>query len=174
MATIKSIPVERIDTRILAIRGHKVMIDADLAQLYGVPTKVLNQAVKRNAARFPEDFMFQLTAKEKLEVVTNCDHLARLKFSSTLPFAFTEHGALMAASVLNTPRAIEVSVFVVRAFVRLKQALDSHKELARRLAQLEALTDARFKAVFDALRDLMTPAEPKKKRGIGFTAHIEK
>ena len=173
MAAIKSIPVERIDTRILAIRGHKVMIDADLAQLYGVVTKVLNQAVKRNVDRFPEDFMFQLTAKEKLEVVTNCDHLARLKFSSTLPFAFTEHGAFMAASVLNTPRAIEVSVFVVRAFVRLKQALDSHKELARRLAKLEARTDARFKAVFDALRNLMTPTEPKR-RPIGFVYPKEK
>jgi ORF6N domain len=174
MATVKSIPVERIDTRILAIRGHKVMIDADLAELYGVTTKRLNQQVRRNSERFPEDFMFELTAKEKAEVVANCNHLAKLKFSPVTPLAFTEHGALMAASVLNTPRAIEVSVFVVRAFVRLKQALDSHKELARRLAQLEARTDARFKAVFDALRDLMTPAEPKKKRGIGFTAHIEK
>ena len=129
MATIKSIPVERIDTRILAIRGHKMMIDADLAELYGVTTKRLNQQVRRNSERFPEDFMFELTTKEKAEVVANCNHLSKLKFSPVAPLAFTEHGALMAASVLNTPRAIEVSVFVVRAFVRLKQALDSHKEL---------------------------------------------
>jgi hypothetical protein len=173
MAGVKSIPVERIDARILAIRGHKVMIDADLAELYGVTTKRLNQQVRRNSERFPEDFMFELSAKEKVEVVANCIHLARLKFSPVAPLAFTEHGALMAASVLNTPRAIEVSVFVVRAFVRLKQALDSHQELARRLAQLEARTDARFKAVFDALRDLMTPAEPKR-RPIGFVHPKEK
>jgi len=164
---VKSIPVERIDSRILLIRGHKVMIDADLAALYGVTTKRLNQQVRRNSERFPEDFMFELRPAEKAEVVANCIHLARLKFSPAAPLAFTEHGALMAASVLNTPRAIEVSVYVVRAFVRLNQALASHKELARRLDQIEARTDARFKAVFDALRDLMTPAEPKR-RPIGF------
>ena len=165
--------VERIDTRILAIRGHKVMIDADLAELYGVTTKRLNQQVRRNIERFPEDFMFELNAAEKAEVVANCIHLARLKFSPTNPLVFTEHSALMAASVLNTPRAIEVSVYVVRAFVRLKQALDSHKDLAARIARLEARTDARFKAVFDALRELMTPAEPMR-RPIGFVHPKEK
>ena len=106
-------------------------------------------------------------------MVANCIHLARLKFSPATTLAFTEHGALMAASVLNTPRAIEVSVYVVRAFVRLNQALASHKDLARRLDQLEARTDTRFKAVFDALRDLMTPAEPKR-RPIGFVYPKEK
>ena len=111
--------------------------------------------------------MFELRPAEKAGVVANCIHLARLKFSPAAPLVFTEHGALMAASVLNTPRAIEVSVYVVRAFVRLNQALTSHKDLARRLDQIEARTDARFKAVFDALRDLMTPAEPKR-RPIGF------
>ena len=165
--------VAQIESRIFLIRGQKVMLDADLAELYGVETKRLNEQVRRNSERFPEDFMFELTAKEKAEVVANCNHLAKLKFSPVAPLAFTEHGALMAASVLNTPRAIEVSVFVVRAFVRLKQALDSHKELACRLAQLEARTDARFKAVFDALRDLMTPAEPKR-RPIGFVYPKEK
>ena len=162
-----TIPTERIDNNILAIRGHKVMIDADLAALYGVTTKRLNQQVRRNIERFPEDFMFELNAREKAEVVANCNHLAKLKYSPSAPLAFTEHGALMAASVLNTPRAIEVSVYVVRAFVRLKQALDTHKELAARIAKLEARTDARFKAVFDALRELMAPPKPKR-RPIGF------
>lgn len=132
---------------------HTRTCSLDLAGLYGVTTKRLNQQVRRNIERFPEDFMFELHPAEKAEVVANCIHLARLKFSPTAPLAFTEHGALMAASVLNTSRAIEVSVYVVRAFVRLNQALTSHKELARRLDHLEARTDARFKAVFDALRD---------------------
>lgn len=175
MAAKKTSPVaaERIERAILLLRGHKVMIDADLAELYSVTTKRLNQQVRRNIERFPEDFVFELTAREKAEVVANCNHLAKLKFSPVAPLAFTEHGALMAASVLNTARAIEVSVFVVRAFVRLKQALDTHQVLARRLAQLEARTDARFKAVFDALRDLMAPVEPKR-RPIGFVHPKEK
>ena len=167
------VPVERIENRILVVRGHKVMIDADLAELYGVTTKRLNQQVRRNIERFPGDFMFELTPAEKAEVVANCNHLAKLKFSPTAPFAFTEHGALMAASVLNTPRAIEVSVYVVRAFVRLKQALASHTELARRIAQLEARTDTRFRQVFEAIRQLMTPPEPKR-RPIGFVIPQEK
>src|ERR1039457_2791190 len=103
------VPVERIEKAILSIRGEKVMLDSDLADLYGVTTKVLNQAVKRNASRFPTDFMFQLTEAEKNEVVTNCDHLARLKFSPHLPYAFTEHGALMLANVLNSERAAQTS-----------------------------------------------------------------
>jgi len=150
------------------IRGQKVMLDADLAELYGVTTKRLNEQVKRNRARFPTDFMFQLTAEEKAEVVANCDHLARLKFSPALPAAFTEHGAIMAASVLNSARAVEMSIFVVRAFVRLRQMLASNVELARKLATLERKYDAQFRVVFEAIRELMTPPEPKKKRPIGF------
>jgi hypothetical protein len=111
------IPVERIERSIFLIRGQKVMLDADLAELYGVTTKRLNEQVKRNRGRFPADFMFQFAAKEKIEVVANCDHLSKLKFSPVLPNAFTEHGAIMVASVLNTPRAIQTSVLVVRAFV---------------------------------------------------------
>jgi hypothetical protein len=114
------VPEERIAQGILMIRGHKVMVDADLANLYGVTTKRLNEQVKRNRERFPDDFMFQLTAEEKEQVVANCDHLARLKFSPAIPNVFTEHGAIMAASVLNTPRAVEMSVYVVRAFIRLR------------------------------------------------------
>jgi hypothetical protein len=114
-----TLPVtERIVRQILVIRGQKVMLDADLAALYAVPTKRLNQQVKRNAERFPHDFMFQLGRAERDEVVANCDHLRQLKFSPTMPFAFTEHGALMASSVLNTPRAVEVSLYVVRCSIR--------------------------------------------------------
>lgn len=102
------VPLEHIENHILTIRDQKVMIDADLAKLYGVPTKALNQAVKRNEERFPDDFMFRLTEAEKAEVVTSCDHLARLKYSSTLPFAFTEHGAIQAANVLASPQAVEM------------------------------------------------------------------
>ena len=171
----------RIESRILVVRAHKVIVDADLATLYGVPTKALNQAVKRNAERFPGDFMFQLSAAEKAEVVTSCDHLQKLKFSKALPYAFTEHGAIQAANVLASPRAVEMGIYVVRAFVRLKQAAASHADLARRLAELEEKTEglalshdtfsrntrAQLKQVFDALRELMTPPEPTK-RPIGF------
>ena len=157
-----------ISQRILVIRGHKTLIDADLAALYGVSTKRLNQQVKRNQERFPQDFVFSLSRRERDEVVANCDHLARLKFSSTMPFAFTEHGALMAASVLNTPRAVEISLYVVRAFVGLRDAIATHRDLVRRLNALEGKYDRQFKAVFDALRELMRPPEPTERRRIGF------
>lgn len=135
-------PLAQIESRIQLIRGYKVMIDADLAQLYGVPTKRLNEQVKRNAERFPSDFMFTLTAQEKAEVVANCDHLSKLKFSKTLPFAFTEHGAIQAANVLASPQAIDMGVYVVRAFVRLRDMVATHKELAQRLGELEETTEA--------------------------------
>ncbi|MBK5102463.1 MAG: ORF6N domain-containing protein, partial [Desulfobacteraceae bacterium] len=149
------------------IHGQKVILDADLAKLYGVTTKRLNQQVKRNRDRFPEDFMFQLTTEEKAEVVANCDHLSRLKFSPAFPYAFTEHGAIMAASVLNTPRAIEASIFVVRAFVKLREMLATHKELERKLIPLEETYDEQFKVVFEAIRALMSPPE-KPRKPIGF------
>ena len=165
----------RIARQILVIRGQKVMIDADLAALYDVPTKRLNQQVKRNAERFPQDFVFQLSRTERDEVVANCDHLERLKFSPTMPFAFTEHGALMAASVLNTPRAVEVSLYVVRAFVELREVLATHKELAKRLDELEsrlgrklATHDRAITGILEAIRQLMAPPAPAKKRRIGF------
>jgi ORF6N domain len=151
------------------------MLDADLATLYGVPTKRLNEQVKRNARRFPADFVFQLTRAERDEVVANCDHLQRLRFSPTMPFAFTEHGALMAASVLNTPRAVDVSLYVVRAFVELRETLATHKELAKRLDELEsrlerklAIHDQAITGIMEAIRQLMAPPEPTKKRRIGF------
>jgi len=161
------VPVERIERAILSIRGERVMLDSDLAKLYGVETKRLNEQVKRNLGRFPADFMFQLTEAEKLEVVANCDHLIHIKFSSNLPYAFTEHGALMLANVLNSERATQTSVQVVRAFVRLRQMLASNAELARKLEALEKKYDRQFKIVFDAIRQLMSPPEPKR-REIGF------
>jgi len=133
-----SLDGDSLQRRIMVLRGERVMIDSDMAELYGVEARVLNQAVKRNIERFPIDFSFLLTKEEKAEVITKCDHLARLKFSPHLPRVFTEHGAIMAASILNSPRAVEMSVFVVRAFVRLRQMLAEHGELAERLDELEA------------------------------------
>ena len=131
------IRVEEVQERILLIRGEKVIVDADLARFYGVATKRLNEQVKRNRKRFPRDFMFQLTSDERSEVVAKCDHLSALRFSKALPLAFTEHGALMAATVLNTPRAVEVSVFIVRAFVSLRHAIAGNRALSHRLDELE-------------------------------------
>jgi len=163
--------VDQIEPLILMIREQRVMLDSDLAELYGTSTKALNQAVKRNARRFPRDFLFRLTAAEKLEVVTNCDHLQRLKFSAALPNAFTEHGAIMAATVLNTARATEVSVFVVRAFVKLREMLAGHAELAHKVAELEAKYgehDKKIMLVLEAIKQLMKPTEHEKKGRIGF------
>ncbi|MFA6972232.1 MAG: ORF6N domain-containing protein [Gallionella sp.] len=160
--------VAQIESKIFLIRGQKVMLDTDLAELYGVETKRLNEQMRRNIERFPEDFMFRLSAEEKAEVVANCDHLAKLKYSPTLPHAFTEHGALMLGNVLKSERAVEVSLMIVRTFVQLRQMLASNAELSRKLAALEKNYDIKFKALFDAVHELMTPSDPKKKRTIGF------
>jgi phage regulator Rha-like protein len=163
---------KQIEQTILLIRGHKVMLDTDLAELYGVSTKVLNQAVKRNNDRFPKDFIFRLTKREKLEVVTNCDHLRKLKFSTAKPFAFTEHGAVMVASVLNSKRAVEMSIYVVRAFVELREMLGTHRALSQKLAELEQQVeshDSHIRSLFDAIRQLMESPTPKSRR-IGFKA----
>jgi hypothetical protein len=183
------LPIERIENRILHLRGQKVLLDADLATLYGVETRVLNQAVKRNLERFPADFMFQLSAKEfenwRSQLVMSKPG-AKMGLRRA-PFAFTEHGALMAASVLNTPRAVEVSLYVVRAFVRLRETLAAHKGLAAKLEELEQKTEAlalrhdtlaantraQLKQVFEAIRELMSPPEPQR-RPIGFVAPEEK
>jgi len=165
------IPAELIERKILVIRGERVMLDADLAVLYGVETKRLNEQIRRNIERFPDDFMFQLTDDE-----FNC---LRSQFATSnnqsgrggrrhLPYAFTEHGVIMAASVLNTPLAVAVSVQVVRAFVKLREMISTHKDLATKLENLEKKYDSQFKMVFDAIRQLMTPPETKKKRAIGF------
>lgn len=146
------------------------MIDSDSAELYGVSTKRLNEQVRRNKKRFPKDFMFRLTKKEKAEVVAKCDHLSQLKFSSSLPYAFTEHGAVMLASVLNSSKAIEASLLVVSAFVRLREILSAHKELAQKLKELELIVEShseQITALFEAINQLIQPPE-KPKRKIGF------
>jgi len=151
------------------------MLDADLAAVYGVATKVLNQAVRRNIKRFPPDFRFQLTEAERKEVVTNCDHLRSLRFSSALPWAFTEHGAIMAATILKARRAVEMSVFVVRAFIRLRELVRDHAELALKLEALEQRVtghDADLEDMFAALRRLTQPPR-RPRRQIGFGRKAE-
>jgi len=176
-----ALAVEALASRILLVRGVRVMLDADLAALYGVETRVLVQAVKRNLARFPEDFMFQLTAQEFADlrsqtVISSAGHGGR----RTAPYAFSEHGALMAATILNSSRAIEVSVYVVRAFVQLRDLLASNKELAQRFSELErrlerklATHDQAIASILDAIRQLMAPPNPPK-RPIGFIQPTEK
>ena len=165
------VKIGTIQKNILLIRGEKVIVDKDLAEAYGVPTRRLNEQVKRNISRFPDDFMFRLTPEEKAEVIANCDHLRNLKFSKTLPYAFTEHGAIMAASVLNSTKAVEVSVYVVRAFVQLRQAIAEHKELSRKIASLEKKLlghNEQIMILVEAIKQLMEPELPPKKRRIGF------
>jgi len=158
---------EIIQQRIYLIRGRKVMLDADLAVLYGVKTFRLNEAVRRNLKRFPEDFMFRLTEGEKAEVIANCDHLKTLKFSPYSPCAFTEQGVAMLSSVLNSERAIQVNIQIMRTFTKIREMLQAHKELWRKIEGMEKKYDHQFKIVFDALRQLLEP--PKKpKRQIGF------
>ena len=179
MASRIALPIERIENRILLIRGHKVLLDADLAALYGVETRALNQAVKRNAERFPPDFMFRLSGNELAAwrsqvVMSNPGAKMGLRRA---PFAFTEHGALMAATVLNSPRAVQASLYVVRAFVRLRQFLASHKDLARRLEEHEkklASHDQAIAGLMHTIRTLMAPPEPPKRRPIGFVTPEEK
>jgi len=180
--------VESISLSIAALRGQRVILDSDLAALYGVETKRFNEAVKRNAARFPADFMFQLTAEEfdslRSQFATSNAGRGGRRY---LPYVFTEHGAMMAAMVLGSPRAVEVSVYVVRAFVRLREAAVLHKDLAERLSSLEEKTEAlamsrdtfsrnarnQLRQVFEALRELTIPPEPPK-RPIGFITPDDK
>ena len=176
------VPMERIERAILVVRGHKVMLDSDLAALYEVETGALNRAVKRNLDRFPEDFMFQLTAEEhdslRCHIGTlNTDPLrshsvtlekGRGKHRKYLPYAFTEQGVAMLSSVLSSPRAVQVNVEIVRAFVRLRRILSTHEELARKFLALEKKYDTQFRVVFDALRELMATPAPPKRRQIGF------
>jgi hypothetical protein len=162
-----------LSTRILVVRGQRVMLDSDLAELYGVGTKVLNQAVKRNLERFPEDFMLQLTPEEtrslRSQTVTSNAGRGGRRYP---PYAFTEHGAVMLASVLNSPIAIEASIRVVRAFVKLRSILAAHKDLAKRLEALEQKTDHQFAVVFEVIEQLIADEE-KPKRQIGFGTKSE-
>ena len=181
--------IQSISLAITALRGQRVILDSDLAALYGVETKRFNEQIKRNGARFPVDFMFQLTPEEFDSLRSQFATLktGRGQHRKYLPYAFTEHGAIMAAMVLASPRAVQVSVYVVRAFVRLRQAASLHEDLAKRLAELEMKTEsielshdtfsrntrAQLKQVFDAIRELMTPPEPSK-RPIGFVPPQDK
>nr|WP_262892880.1 ORF6N domain-containing protein [Puia dinghuensis] len=158
------------------LRGKKVMIDRDLAQLYGVSTKRLNEQVKRNLKRFPTDFMYQLTAEEKEEVVAKCDQLETLKYSAQLPYVFTEYGAIMLACVLNSERAIEVNIQIVRIFTKMREMLLTNQEILLKLEQLERQTlqnTADIQVVFDHLRQLIMPAEQSESRRIGFRRQSE-
>jgi hypothetical protein len=164
-----------IESLILTLRDRKVLIDADLASIYGVETRVLNQAVKRNAERFPEDFIFQLKSVEKQEVITNCDHLSGLKFAKSMPYAFSEHGAIMAAMVLNSPEAVKMSVFVVRAFMQMREQLVANAAILRRLAEIDKTLlehDSALRTIWGKLQPLLSPPpEPPRKRIKGFNPH---
>jgi len=163
----------QVESLILPLRGHKVLLDRDLAALYEVDTRSLNRAVQRNLDRFPEDFMFQLQAAETASLATTHERLKNLKFARRPPYAFTEHGAIMAASVLNSPRAVEASIFVVRAFVKLRQLLATHKELASKVAELERKLgdhDEAIHAIVAAIKELMEPPPTPPRRKIGFHA----
>jgi len=164
-------PIERIEQAIYLIRGQRVMLDNDLAKIYGVPTKRLKEQVRRNSDRFPRDFMFPLTLQEimnlRSQFATSSSGWGGARY---LPMAFTEHGAIMLANVLNSPKAVKASIAVVRAFVRLRETLALHKELAVKLNELErkiAHHDENIRTLFEAIRHLMTPPE-KPRRRIGF------
>jgi hypothetical protein len=172
MADVSLIPAERIEKAILLIRGQKVLLDRDLASLYGVQVKVLNQAVKRNLSRFPDDFMFVLTAEEaeslRSQTVTSKSGRGGRRY---LPYAFTEQGVAMLSTVLNSERAIEVNIAIMRAFVRLRGIMSTHKGLARKLDELERKLgehDEKFQVVFEAIRQLMVPPAAPPKPRIGF------
>ncbi len=175
------IPLGRIERSILLVRGQRVMLDADLAALYGVETRVLNQAVKRNLGRFPSDFMFRLTwdeaeALRSQIVILNENPSGRGKHRKYPPYVFTEHGAIMAANVLNSARAVKASIYVVRAFVNLRQMFASHKELAAKLAELERRLekhDGQLIALVEAIRQLMQPPPDPPRRRIGFATELE-
>jgi|ERR1043165_1752975 hypothetical protein len=167
------IPFERVATAILLIRGQKIILDADLAVLYGVETKTLNRAVKRNLDRFPEDFMFQLTAAElanlRHQLGTSSPGYGGRRYP---PYAFTEQGVAMLSSVLNSPHAVAVNIAIMRAFVKLRALLTDNEKLARKLRAMEKKYDGQFKVVFDAIRAMMEPVEEEpKKSKIGFRAH---
>ena len=156
-----------IENVILIIRNQRVMLDVDLARIYGVSTKRLNQQVKRNLERFPADFMFQLTVREKKKVVTNCDHLKKLKFSKSLPYAFSEHGTVMLANVIKSGVAVKASIQIVRTFIKLREMALAHYDLLRKIDTLEKKYDVHFKIVFDTIRQLRMP-NPSKRNRIGF------
>jgi hypothetical protein len=163
-----------IEQKIFVIRGQRVMLDRDIANLYQVETKYLNRQVKRNQDRFPPEFMFQLSGTEKDQLVTNWHRFAPLKHSVTRPYAFTEHGIAMLSSVLNSKRAILVNIQIVKTFIRLREIAFTNRELSTKLQELELKYDAQFRLVFQAIRDLMQqPEKPKKPIGFQVKEHGE-
>ena len=163
----------RVERRILALRGHRVLLDYDLASLYGVETRTLKQAVKRNLDRFPPDFMFELSAAEVDDLVSQSVIPRRDKLGGAVPTAFTEQGVAMLSSVLRSKRAVQVNISIMRAFVRLRELLLSHTDLARKLEALEKKYDGQFRLVFDAIRQLMEPPDAGSKTEIGFHVREE-
>ena len=162
----------KISSRIIVIRNKRVMLDTDLACLYGVETKYLNRQVRRNQGRFPDEFVFQLTKKEHEEVVTNWHHLKHLKFSHQMPMAFTEHGVSMLASVLNSETAVRISIHIIKAFVRLREFVYNYSALASKLAELEEKVgthDSEIRIILRTIQDMLKPPR-KPKRQIGFHA----
>lgn len=168
------VPYEKIDRAILLIRNKRVMLDADLALGFGTTTKRLNERVRRNTDRFPSDFFFQLTKEEKDWAVANCDHLGQLKFSTVNPYVFTEHGTIMLAAILNTSVAVDASVAVVRAFVKLREILSQNKDLAKKISELEGKYDRQLSVIFDAIRKLMQLPPQVKRARIGYRRSNEK
>jgi hypothetical protein len=163
-------PIERIERSILLIRGQKVLLDRDLAELYGVKAIALRQQVARNRSRFPADFMLQLTADEAQALVSQNVIPSRRSLGGSLPYAFTQEGVAMLSSVLRSERAVSVNISIMRAFVRLREMLASNAELSRRLDELERKYDSQFRVVFDAIRELMKPEPTPPRRRIGFHA----
>jgi hypothetical protein len=163
-----SIAIELIERRIFLIRGHRVMLDRDLAVLYEVKAIALRQQVKRNIDRFPADFMFQLSNQETNDLLSQNVIPSQRSLGGFLPYAFTEQGVAMLSSVLTSKRAVQVNIAIMRAFVRLREMLATHKDLARKLDAMEKKYDRQFKVVFDAIRDLMSSASSSPKRRIGF------
>lgn len=189
------VPISDIESKIIVVRGQRVMLDSDLAELYGVPTKVFNQAVRRNAERFPDDFMYQLTEAEvtrlRSQIVTSKPagmESTRLRSQiatsntgrggrRTAPYVFTEHGAIMAANVLNSPQAVKVGVYVVRAFVKLREMLSARRDLAIKLDELERKYekhDQQIVALIDAFRQMMSPAPEPKRKPIGYKTESDR
>lgn len=165
------IPQEVVEKRIFIIRGQKVMMDRDLSELYGVTTRNLKRQVRRNIHRFPEEFMFQLTETEWNELVPIWHQFKTRKHSYVQPFAFTEHGVAMLASVLNSERAVKISIIIIKTFVKLREVIATHKELAHKLGELERKFekhDAEIQSIFEAIRQLMAPPPTPPKRRIGF------
>lgn len=168
--SVQTYPAQIAD-RIFYIRLKKVMFDFDLAEMYGVENRVLKQAVKRNIDKFPKDFMFTLTKKEMNEVITNCDNLSQLKYSPVLPMVFTEQGVAMLSGILKSKRAVKVNIAIMRTFVQMRQMLDSNKDLARKIAEMEKKYDGQYKTIFNVIKQLIHDKQKPRER-IGFRKDI--